>query len=78
MGCLIRVCLLVFLLPFVVDAFIMAVLAEATPVSMLVEVLHHFLEIFLCLHKSKSKCDFLVLSGDNWREKKNLLGDKSA
>ena len=26
----------------------------------------------------KSKCDFLVLSGDKWREKKILLGDKSA
>jgi hypothetical protein len=26
----------------------------------------------------ESKCDFLVLSGDNWREKKFLLGDKSA
>ena len=46
--------------PFVIDAFILAVLAEAAPVSMLVlgrakrhgraEGLHHFLEIFLCLH----------------------------
>jgi len=27
---------------------------------------------------TKSKCDFLVLSGDKWREKKFLLGDKSA
>lgn len=26
----------------------------------------------------KSKCDFLVLSGDKWREKKFLLSDKSA
>ena len=26
----------------------------------------------------ESKCDFLVLSGDKWREKKFLLGDKSA
>ena len=25
-----------------------------------------------------SKCDFLVLSGDKWREKKFLLSDKSA
>ena len=58
--CLIRICPLVFLQPFVVNAFILAVLAEAAPVSMLVlgrakrhgraEVLHHFLEIFLCLH----------------------------
>ena len=58
--CLIRICPLVFLQPFVIDAFILAVLAEAAPVSMLVlglakrqsraEVLHHFLEIFLCLH----------------------------
>ena len=48
--CLIGICPLVFLQPFVVDAFILAVLAEAAPVSMLVEVLHHFLEIFLCLH----------------------------
>ena len=28
--------------------------------------------------KHKSKCDFLVLSGDKWREKKFLLSDKSA
>ena len=58
--CLIRICPLVFLQPFVVNAFILAVLAEAAPVSMLVlgrakrhgraEVLHHFFEIFLCLH----------------------------
>ena len=48
--CLIRICPLVFLQPFVIDAFILAVLAEAAPVSMLVEGLHHFLEIFLCLH----------------------------
>ena len=26
----------------------------------------------------KSKCDFLVLSGDKWREKNFLLSDKSA
>ena len=58
--CLIGICPLVFLQPFVIDAFILAVLAEAASVSMLVlgrakrhgraEVLHHFLEIFLCLH----------------------------
>ena len=58
--CLIRICPLVFLQPFVIVAFILAVLAEAAPVSMLVlgrakrhgraEVLHHFFEIFLCLH----------------------------
>ena len=58
--CLIGICPFVFLQPFVVNAFILAVLAEAAPVSMLVlgrakrhgraEVLHHFFEIFLCLH----------------------------
>ena len=45
---------LVFLQPFVVDAFVLAVLAETAPVSMLVLLLHHFLEIFLCLHNYKS------------------------
>ncbi len=29
-------------------------------------------------YAGKSKCDFLVLSGDKWREKKFLLSDKSA
>ena len=52
--CLIRICPLVFLQPFVIDAFILAVLAEAAPVSMLVKILHHFLEIFLCLHYCNS------------------------
>ena len=60
---LIGICLLVFPRPFVADAFILAVLAEAVPISMLVlgqakrhgrsEVLHHFLIIFLCLHNFK-------------------------
>ena len=38
-SCLIGIRSLVFLQPFVVDAFILAVLAEAAPASMLVEVL---------------------------------------
>ena len=52
--CLIRICPLVFLQPFVIDAFILAVLVEAAPVSMLIKILHHFLEIFLCLHYCNS------------------------
>ena len=52
--CLIGICPLIFLQPFVIDAFILAVLAEAASVSMLVKILHHFLEIFLCLHYCNS------------------------
>ncbi len=53
--CLIGICPLVFLQPFVVDAFILAVLAEAASVSMQVEVLHQFLKILFCLHSLKFK-----------------------
>ena len=35
-----------------------------------------FQPVFACV--GKSKCDFLVLSGDKWREKIFLLSDKSA
>ena len=41
---------------------------------MLLEAIH-YLHIRII---GKSKCDFLVLSGDKWREKKFLLSDKSA
>lgn len=54
--------LLVLLQPFVVDAFILAVLAEAAPVAMLVIVLHHLLKIFLCLHIHKIKSEAKVLT----------------
>ena len=60
--------LLVLLQPFVVDAFILAVLAEAAPVAMLVIVLHHLLKIFL---DKRSKV-YEALYGQAFREARHL------
>ena len=41
--------------------------------GLIYDVTYYFLAV-----AHQSKCDFLVLSGDKWREKNFLLSDKSA